>query len=375
MKEMNLLKSFPDSSSPIYYIKNKDKTLGSFQWESTELAVLRENNGLPSFVSKSITVWLEGRTPTKYRAYTKELLQSCGLSTIKDVIDYTKGLSLSDTLWVSRDDSIKWSDVSLFRNVFDGAIAHIALTGRVQGAPSSYPLSPEFSTDGMLAKCWVREHTGEINLYKAGTRRFSNAGKEPYSEVTAHQILTRLGYNHVSYRLANFHKKLVSVCPLFTSEKAMYLPIYKWYRFDGISDLLQECINHGIGEALAQHLVYDYLSWNTDRHAGNFGVLLDSDTFELRGMAPIFDNGCSMLAYWNGTDDLSQYIANSTPALYASFEMGAKLGKKVLGNNHNVQRLVNFKFDRSELEGFNEKRLCAIEDWLQGRIRWFLELP
>lgn len=374
MKGMNLFKTTLGSSSVVYYIKNKDDVLGSFQWEDSELAVLVDNNGLPAFVFKDLNAWLEGRTPAKHRAHAKELLQACGLVTTRDVIDYAKGLSLNDTLWVTKDASLHWSEVSLFKNPFDDVIAHTAFDGGMYGIPFS-TTSPEFGTDGMLAKCWVREYTGEINLYKAGTQRFSNAGKEPYSEVMAHQILTRLDYNHVSYRLANFHKKLVSVCPLFTSEKVMYLPIYKWYRFDGISDLLQECINQGIGEALAQHLVYDYLSWNTDRHAGNLGVLLDSDTFELRGMAPIFDNGCSMLAYWNGTDALSQYVTNSTPALYVSFEMGAKLGKKVLGNNHNVQRLVNFKFDRSKLEGFNEERLCAIEDWLQGRVRWFLELP
>lgn len=373
---MNLFQPSVTSPSNVYYIKNKDVVLGSFQWESPELAVLLEDSGLPSFVSKGLNAWLESRTPAKYRAHAKDLLQARGLITIKDVIDYAKGLSLSDTLWVTRDTDIKWEDVSLFKNPFDDVIARAAFDGSTSVLGSyEQVLSPEFSTDGMLAKCWVREGDGSIQLYKAGTRRFSNAGKEPYSEVMAHQILTRLGYNHVTYHLANFHKKLVSVCPLFTTEDTMYLPIYRYFSFRTLEGLLQECISHSIGEALARHLVYDYLSWNTDRHAGNFGVLLDSDTFELKGMAPIFDNGCSMLAYWNGTDDLSEYITQSTPALYSSFEMGARLGKKVLGKNHNVQRLVNFKFDRSELEGFNEERLYAIEKWLQGRVHWFLELP
>lgn len=374
MREMDLSRRTPQSSSDIYYIKNKDMVLGSFQWENSTFASLKEDKGLPFFVSESLTTWLEGRTPAKHRAHAKELLESCGLTATRDVIDYAKGLSLNDTLWVTPDPDIKWDTVSLYRNPFDEVIARIAFDGGMHGLPFS-TTSPEFSTDGMLAKCWVREADGTIQLYKAGTQRFSNAGKEPYSEVMAHQILSRLGYNHVPYKLSHFHKKLVSVCPLFTTEGTMYLPVYKYFALRTIEGLMRDCIKHGIGEALAQHLIYDYLSWNTDRHAGNFGVLLDSDTFELKGMAPIFDNGCSMLAYWNGTDDLRQYITNSAPALYASFEMGAQLGKKVLDKNHNVQRLVNFKFDRSELEGFDEKRLCAIEDWLQGRVRWFLELP
>ncbi len=373
MKKMDLLGEQPGNSE-LYYIKNKDKVLGTFVWESDGSAVLVDDYGLPSFMRKDVTAWLESRTPTLHRAHIEELLSQCGLDSARSVIDFAKGLSLTDTLWVTNDSSLLWDSVSLFQNRFDETIARIAFDGGMYGLPFS-TTSPEFGTDGMLAKCWVRESDGQVNLYKAGTQRFSNAGKEPYSEVMAHQLLSMLGYKHVPYRLARFHGKLVSVCPLFTSEDIMLLPIYKWYKFDGIRDLVAECEKQGIAEGLAQHLVYDYLSWNTDRHAGNFGVLLDADTFELKGMAPIYDNGCSMLAYWNGTDDLTKYVTNSTPALYRSFEDGAKIGKRILGKAHNVQRLIGFKFDREALHGFSEERLCAIEQWLQGRVRWFLSQP
>lgn len=357
----------------LYYIKNKDVILGSFVWEDADFPVLTVDYGLPPFISRSLNSWIESRTPPKHRANIRELLGTLGLTSMQSIIDLSNGLSLNDTLWVTTDPSIRWRQVSLFSNPFDEVIAKIAFAGGMCGLRFS-TTSPEFGTNGMLAKCWVRNPQGVIQLYKAGTTGASNAGMEPYSEVLAHQVLSRLGYNHVPYKVARYRGKLVSVCDLFTDEQTMFQPIYLKYTFNVLEDLIRFCTRDGIERGLAQHLVFDYLSWNTDRHAGNLGVLLDSDTFKLRGFAPIFDNGCSMLNYWNGRDDLDVYVTNSTPALYGSFKYGARLGKKLLGKEHNVERLIGFKFDREAVPGFPEQRLSAIEQWLQGRVQKFLRM-
>ena len=153
----------------------------------------------------------------------------------------------------------------------------------------------------------------------------------------------------------------------------MLLPMYRYYNFNNIDELVTFCNNDGISDGLAQHLVFDYLSWNTDRHAGNLGVILDADTFELKSFAPIFDNGMSMLNYWTDAP-LDEYVKSCPPALYPSFEYGAYIGKGILGSKHNVQRLVNFKFDRSLTPGFPEDRLSIIENWLQTRVQAFLSM-
>lgn len=41
-------------------------------------------------------------------------------------------------------------------------------------------------------------------------------------------------------------------------------------------------------------ILVDYITFNDDRHWGNFGFLRDSSTLEFIGMAPIFDNGNSL---------------------------------------------------------------------------------
>lgn len=51
----------------------------------------------------------------------------------------------------------------------------------------------------------------------------------------------------------------------------------------------------GASQAFREMLVVDSLCFNQDRHAGNYGVLFDNDTLEIKGMAPVFDLNLSML--------------------------------------------------------------------------------
>ena len=60
---------------------------------------------------------------------------------------------------------------------------------------------------------------------------------------------------------------------------------------------LNYLIDHGVPHAekkLEDMLVLDYLMLNTDRHAQNLGVLLNADTMEYTGMAPVFDTGTGL---------------------------------------------------------------------------------
>lgn len=54
-------------------------------------------------------------------------------------------------------------------------------------------------------------------------------------------------------------------------------------------------------------IVFDAIILNTDRHYGNFGFLIDNKTNKIIKMAPIFDNGASLLCYGMDTDELKDY--------------------------------------------------------------------
>ena len=47
-------------------------------------------------------------------------------------------------------------------------------------------------------------------------------------------------------------------------------------------------------DALEDMLVFDAIICNTDRHYGNFGVLVDNKTNAIAAPAPLFDHGNSL---------------------------------------------------------------------------------
>lgn len=104
-----------------------------------------------------------------------------------------KGRSLNDCYWVvHEDDTATFAEVNLYENPFSNVLASLAFTGYGSSPRSSLRSSPEFTTNGMLPKCW-RRIGGKVYLYKGGTVGASNAGFEPYSEYYAAQVAQTMG--------------------------------------------------------------------------------------------------------------------------------------------------------------------------------------
>ena len=242
---------------------------------------------------RNLTDFLLLRQAPKHRKHMAELLERYGCPDTEGFLRLTHALSLNDTLWVRETGSaLRWDEVSLYRNPFDELIARAAFDGEFSGTSFS-STSPEFGTDGLFAKCWVREEDG-IFLYKSGSSTFEI---EPLSEYLACQVARRLKLKQVEYDLAFYHGKLVSKCRLFTDER---VGLVKARDLAGreehtISALLRLFDSIGEGDTFRRMCVLDALILNTDRHLGNFGVLTDNESGELLGMAPVFDHNRSLL--------------------------------------------------------------------------------
>ena len=81
-----------------------------------------------------------------------------------------------------------------------------------------------------------------------------------------------------------------------------------------------------------------------------------------------------LIYFWDGTDDIDEYIKQACPCLYKTFEWGAKYGKKILGNKHNVSKLLNFTFDLSKTGDYPITHILTVQDWLRRRVSKFLEM-
>lgn len=130
----------------------------TIQWINEESRhLLPLDLGEPS--EERISKWLRRRTIPKSRAFARVFLAKCGLSINRpmNIISASKGLSLNDSYWIVDDDFTGLFDhYNLYENRLSRILADIAFTGYGSSIRSSLASSPEFTTNGMLPKCWRR---------------------------------------------------------------------------------------------------------------------------------------------------------------------------------------------------------------------------
>lgn len=328
-----------------------------------------------------IAKWLKQRTIPKNRAYVNSFLSKCGLHINRpmNIIRVSKGLSLNDCYWVVEEGfNGTFEKYNLYDNRFSQLLALIAFTGYGSSVRTSLVSCPEFTTNGMLPKCWRRVN-GTIRLYKGGTSGASNTGCEPYSEYYAAQIAEAMGINSVSYNLSKWKGELCSVCDLFTSKDYSYLPIGRMVTAGGMEAVREyyQSLGEEYIDALNAMLVFDAVIFNTDRHFGNFGFMVNNKTNKITASAPLFDHGNALFNY-AGRDDLETfaaleaYAATLMPCTYDDFTGTAK---KALTPElrEGLRHLLDFKFKKHPRYNLPDKRLKLLEQFVQKQARVLLE--
>ena len=135
--------------------------------------------------------------------------------------------------------------------------------------------------------------------------------------------------------------------------------VYKIYDNDKFDDLM----------------VFDALVCNTDRHLGNFGMIIDNNTNKLLRPAPIFDNGLSIMAHI-GLDELTQIQKESSKMTgYFNFKFDEQL-KLFVQPRHipNLQKLTEFEFIKHSEFNLGNEWLEPIQAYLQDRAKFALQI-
>ena len=330
----------------------------------------------------SLSRWIRHRTIPKNRAYVHALLAKCGLNLNRpmSIIAVCKGLSLNDSYWVVEEGfEGSFDKYNLYENRFSQILGLVAFTGYGSSNRTSLESSPEFTTNGMLPKCWRRVN-GKVLLYKGGTSGASNTGNEPYSEYYAAQVAQAMGIDAIGYGLSKWKGVLCSTCELFTSKDYAYMPIGHIVTeggFAAVFDYYQQ-LGEAFVQAFRDMLVFDAVVCNTDRHFGNFGLMIDNATNMIARPAPLFDHGNSLFnfagkEYLQNAELLQQYVDTLAPCTYGDFIETA--GKYMNGKNHDqLRRLLTFHFKRHSRYNLPSDSLRLIEEQVQKRARILLEL-
>lgn len=375
-----------------YVLKNKDMDVLKFEVVSNlrdpEVNIIWFNHDQKALLpldlkanNDSLARWLKNRTIPRNRAFVNAFLAKCGLSINRpmDIISVSKGLSLNDCFWVVPEDfDGTFEENNLYDNPFNTILSYIAFTGTGSSARTSLHSSPEFTTNGMLPKCW-RRLKGKVMLFKGGTTGAANTGNEPYSEFYAAQVAEQMGLNHVPYTLGKWKGIICSVCELFTSKEYSYIPVGRFVTSGGFEAVIEYYRNLGdrFYNEFVDMIVFDSVVCNTDRHYGNFGFLVDNNSNQIAAPAPLFDHGNALfnlagLACWMDEKELEEYIAALQPAVYDDFIATAK---ELMGERQREQlrHLLTFQFNPHHTYNLPARRRKLIEKQIQKRARQLLD--
>ena len=384
-----------------YILKNKDKNVLEFEVENVEeytqfmgqitsskminLHIINEKL-LPKSIKKEnakthLISWIQARKVPKNREFVDEIIASYKNDNEKeqlmDYVNVSLALSLNDSFWiVPADKDYKWKDYNLYTNDFNESLKLVAF-GVHLSKMKHLTSSPEYTTNGMLRKCWHRDN-GAIYLYKANSKEYANSGKEAYSEYYMAQVASLMNFEHIPYDLKEFHNQIVSSCPIFTNENEGYVSIYycvdeEILKQKDLQSLVAMAKIYG-EDKLQDLLVFDALIMNPDRHLGNFGMIIDNDTGELLRSAPIFDNGCSLINTLSKDElhDIPHALKSKMSYFEFSFDTQLKL---FIQPRHKecLEKLKNFTFKRHEIYNLSEEWLRPIENFIRQRAIKALE--
>lgn len=244
--------------------------------------------------------WFKGRGIPLWRDDLDLLLSKLNISAPAELLDKAFGLSLSDQYWIKPYDSkIEYKDINFFEHDFnDAEFTDATFSNSTETSTKISLISPNNTTDGRLKKTWIIED-GKRYLLKGG---YKNEVLQPFNEVLASMISSRLGFNHVTYILEVIKDKVVSKCECFINENTELVSAYqilynncdKDNAYETYISLLEK---HGIKDirsSLEDMFILDYIMLNEDRHLNNFGIIRDVQTLNWISTAPIFDTGESL---------------------------------------------------------------------------------
>ncbi|ARJ56831.1 transcriptional regulator [Campylobacter cuniculorum] len=385
-----------------YLLKNKDKIILEFEVKNLEIQSLVSKTKeltqkiknihiinshlLPKNLKidgleKHLELWIKDRKIPKNRQFVENIVATYSINQqelLMDYIDISFGLSLNDSFWiVPNDKNYQWKDYNLYENEFSEALQRASF-GEELLKIKGFTSSPEYTTNGMLKKCWHRENN-IIYLYKGQTKEYANGGKEAYSEYYMAQIAQIMEFECVFYDLKLFHNELVSVCPIFTNENEGFMPVYQVFRdekWKGLQriELIDYIAKYYSVEKLQDLLLFDALICNKDRHLGNFGMMIDNNTNEILRPAPIFDNGFSMINILIEKElkDINAVLSNKRTYFDFTFDEQLKLFVQER-HKENLEKLTNFSFKRHSQFNLSEEWLIPIENCIRTRAKRALE--
>lgn len=275
-----------------------------------KLIALADKSGITELIEKSlcpscfvvgmpIEIWLDNRTVDIHRSHSRKLFKALRLRTpddIEQVIDIGHGISITDNWWIQKsDENLDYRSLKKYNEELSD-IAFYGASVSNSGDTSGYK---ELGTVGSYEKAW-RYINGTWYMFKQGNTL------ELISEYYSYLFLKALEVNVAEYKLNAHTSKETGITSHFIVSKDFtnnanvdFEPFCNYFHDhdepEYIIPKLKE-IDSSLVTSYVMMVFYDALLHNDDRHNQNAGVLRNSTTGEIIGLAPLFDYNLGLIA-------------------------------------------------------------------------------
>lgn len=223
--------------------------------------------------------WCASRILTLDREYAKEIMNSIGATQATSDKERARialsyhCLSLMDIFWTREvGERQDFSKLNLYENHLDSAFIDVSLRGRQMTIENRHLIADDLGTQGCYPKAWIRTESGFMLMKDGGLAVVE-------SELLASKIVRCFRLNQVEYEEDFYDGQKVSVSKIITSTDRSIVPMeyFEIYAANHDFDSMEYILKLDSYSYYMMNIV-DYLIGNTDRHWGNWGMLVDNAT-------------------------------------------------------------------------------------------------
>lgn len=239
---------------------------------------LEEGNEIDTLINNitNFNYWCATRVLTLDRIYAKEIFNSIGV--LQAITDKERAkialayrcVSLTDVFWVRKErEQICFEEINLYDNHLDNTFIDVALRGR-QYTVQNQSFVRDLATNGYFPKAWQRVDGGFRLLKDGGVDIVER-------ELLASQICRCFQVSQVLYEEGYFEGQKVTMSNNITSKEysIVSMEMFEIYSQNHNKNTRNYILKLDKQSYYMMNII-DYLVGNTDRHWGNWGVLVSN---------------------------------------------------------------------------------------------------
>ena len=293
-------------SYSVQFEEERDK-MGYKVMHRDKIIALADENGISEILDKALCpacfvlgmpleTWLDNRIVDIHRSHSRKLFKALRLRTPDDlgqVIDIGHGISITDNWWIQRsDETLDYRSLKKYNE----ELADIALYGASASNSGDTSGYRELGTVGSYEKAW-RYIDDAWYMFKQGNTQ------ELISEYYAYLFLKAMGVNVAEYERMSYTSEETGITSDFIvskdftdNAKVDFEPFCNYFSDHDEPEYIIPRLDEKLITPYVMMIFYDALLHNDDRHNQNAGVLRNSTTGEIIGLAPYFDYNLGLIA-------------------------------------------------------------------------------